>query len=52
MLIAATDLGICSIQFAGSDGELIEGLKREFPFAMRKPYDGGLQAWVAACSRK
>jgi len=52
MLIAATDLGICSIQFAGSDGELIEGLKREFPFAMRKPYDGGLQAWVAALLSK
>src|SRR5579864_8875261 len=32
MLIAATERGICSIQFARSDGELIEGLKREFPF--------------------
>ena len=48
MLIAATDRGICSIQFARSDGELIEGLKREFPFAVRKPDDGGLQTWVAA----
>jgi AraC family transcriptional regulator, regulatory protein of adaptative response / methylated-DNA-[protein]-cysteine methyltransferase len=48
MLIAATDKGICSIQFAGSDGELIEGLKREFPFATRKPDDGGLKAWVTA----
>ena len=46
MLIAATDKGICSIQFAGSDGELLEGLKREFPFAVRKPDAGGLQAWV------
>jgi AraC family transcriptional regulator, regulatory protein of adaptative response / methylated-DNA-[protein]-cysteine methyltransferase len=48
MLIAATDKGICSIQFADSDGELIEGLKREFPFATRKPDEGGLQAWIAA----
>jgi AraC family transcriptional regulator of adaptative response/methylated-DNA-[protein]-cysteine methyltransferase len=48
MLIAATERGICSIQFAHSDGELIEGLKREFPFAARKPDEGGLQAWVEA----
>ena len=48
MLIAATDRGVCAIQFASSDGELIEGLKREFPFAVRKPDEGGLQAWVAA----
>jgi AraC family transcriptional regulator of adaptative response/methylated-DNA-[protein]-cysteine methyltransferase len=48
MLIAATERGICSIQFAGSDGELIEGLKREFPFATRKADDGGLQEWAAA----
>jgi AraC family transcriptional regulator, regulatory protein of adaptative response / methylated-DNA-[protein]-cysteine methyltransferase len=46
MLIAATERGICSIQFAQSDAELIEGLKREFPFAVRKPDEGGLQAWV------
>ena len=52
MLIAATDKGVCSIQFARSDGELIEGLKREFPFAARKPDEGGLQAWVAALLSK
>jgi AraC family transcriptional regulator of adaptative response/methylated-DNA-[protein]-cysteine methyltransferase len=48
MLIAATDRGICAIQFARTDGELMEGLKREFPFAVRKPDDGGLKAWVTA----
>jgi len=48
MLIAATDRGICAIQFARSDGELLEGLKREFPFAGRKADDGGLQSWVGA----
>jgi AraC family transcriptional regulator of adaptative response/methylated-DNA-[protein]-cysteine methyltransferase len=52
MLIAATERGICSIQFAGSDGELIEGLKREFPFAMRKPDEGGLQTWIATLLSK
>ncbi len=52
MLIAATDKGVCAIQFARSDGELIEGLKREFPFAVRKPDEGGLQAWVAALLSK
>src|SRR5258706_16067261 len=33
MLIAATERGVCAIQFARSDGELLEGLRREFPFA-------------------
>jgi AraC family transcriptional regulator of adaptative response/methylated-DNA-[protein]-cysteine methyltransferase len=52
MLIAATDRGVCAIQFARTDGELLEGLKREFPFAARKPDDGGLQAWTAALLSK
>lgn len=46
MLIAATERGICAIQFARSDGELIEGLKREFPFATRKSDQAGLHLWV------
>jgi AraC family transcriptional regulator of adaptative response/methylated-DNA-[protein]-cysteine methyltransferase len=48
MLIAATDRGICAIQFARTDGELIEGLRREFPFAIRKTDDGGLRSWVSS----
>jgi AraC family transcriptional regulator of adaptative response/methylated-DNA-[protein]-cysteine methyltransferase len=52
MLIAATERGVCTIQFAGSDGELLEGLKREFPFAVRKPDDGGLKSWVSALLRQ
>jgi len=32
MLIAATDLGICSIQFAGSDGELNRRLEARVSF--------------------
>jgi AraC family transcriptional regulator of adaptative response/methylated-DNA-[protein]-cysteine methyltransferase len=63
MLIAATERGICSIQFARTDGELMEGLKREFPFASRKrdgnrdenrgdnDAEGGLQSWVSALLR-
>jgi AraC family transcriptional regulator, regulatory protein of adaptative response / methylated-DNA-[protein]-cysteine methyltransferase len=52
MLIAATDKGVCSIQFARSDGELIEGLKREFPFAVRKADKGALQGWIEALLAK
>jgi AraC family transcriptional regulator of adaptative response/methylated-DNA-[protein]-cysteine methyltransferase len=48
MLIAATERGICSIQFARSDGELLEGLRREFPFATRKSDEGGLRSWAVA----
>ena len=51
MLVAATDKGVCAIQFATTDDELIEGLKHEFPFALRKPDQGGLQAWVKPCSQ-
>ena len=52
MLIAATDRGVCAIQFARSDEELLEGLKREFPFAARKADEGGLRAWVEALLSK
>jgi AraC family transcriptional regulator of adaptative response/methylated-DNA-[protein]-cysteine methyltransferase len=45
MLIAATDKGICTIQFADSDEELEHGLKREFPFALRKRDDLAMGSW-------
>jgi AraC family transcriptional regulator of adaptative response/methylated-DNA-[protein]-cysteine methyltransferase len=48
MLIAATERGVCAIQFARSDGELLEGLRREFPFATRKSDEGGLRSWASA----
>lgn len=48
MLVAATERGICAIQFARSDEELIEGLRREFPFAARKADDRGLRSWLGA----
>jgi AraC family transcriptional regulator, regulatory protein of adaptative response / methylated-DNA-[protein]-cysteine methyltransferase len=45
MLIAATDKGICAIQFGDSEEELEHGLKHEFPFALRKRDDAALQGW-------
>jgi AraC family transcriptional regulator, regulatory protein of adaptative response / methylated-DNA-[protein]-cysteine methyltransferase len=45
MLIAATDKGICAIQFADSDEELQQGLMREFPFATRRRDDQAMEEW-------
>ena len=45
MLIAATDKGICAIQFADSDAELEQGLRHEFPFAIRRRSDEAMQTW-------
>jgi AraC family transcriptional regulator of adaptative response/methylated-DNA-[protein]-cysteine methyltransferase len=45
MLVAATDKGICAIQFADSDDELEHGLKHEFPFAARRRDDQAMRAW-------
>ena len=47
MLIAATDRGICAIQFADSDPALQQGLMREFPFAVRRRDDAALAEWKA-----
>jgi len=51
MLIAATDKGICAIQFADSDGELQQGLMREFPFAVRRRDDAALAEWKTSLAR-
>jgi AraC family transcriptional regulator, regulatory protein of adaptative response / methylated-DNA-[protein]-cysteine methyltransferase len=45
MLVAATDKGICAIQFADNDEELEHGLKHEFPFAFRKRDDDFMREW-------
>jgi AraC family transcriptional regulator of adaptative response/methylated-DNA-[protein]-cysteine methyltransferase len=45
MLIAATDKGICAIQFADSDQQLQQGLMREFPFATRRRDDAAMAEW-------
>jgi AraC family transcriptional regulator of adaptative response/methylated-DNA-[protein]-cysteine methyltransferase len=47
VLIAATNKGICSIQFAESDEELEQGLKQEFPFATRRRDDEGMGEFTA-----
>jgi AraC family transcriptional regulator of adaptative response/methylated-DNA-[protein]-cysteine methyltransferase len=51
MLIAATDKGICAIQFADSDAELQQGLMREFPFAVRRRDDAALSEWKNSLAR-
>jgi AraC family transcriptional regulator of adaptative response/methylated-DNA-[protein]-cysteine methyltransferase len=51
MLIAATDKGICAIQFASSDHELQQGLMREFPFATRRRDDQAMAQWSANLTR-
>jgi AraC family transcriptional regulator of adaptative response/methylated-DNA-[protein]-cysteine methyltransferase len=51
MLIAATDKGICAIQFADSDRELHQGLMREFPFAVRRRDDAALGPWRVGLDR-
>ncbi len=51
MLIAATDKGICAIQFADSDAELQQGLMREFPFAVRRRDDEAMAQWKLSLGR-
>jgi AraC family transcriptional regulator of adaptative response/methylated-DNA-[protein]-cysteine methyltransferase len=48
MLVAATDKGICAINFGRSDVELEQGLKREFPFAIWKRDDVSMKTWREA----
>jgi AraC family transcriptional regulator, regulatory protein of adaptative response / methylated-DNA-[protein]-cysteine methyltransferase len=47
MLVAATEKGICAIQFGDTDDELVEGLKREFPFALRRRDDESMRSWTS-----
>ncbi len=51
MLIAATDKGICAIQFADSDQQLQQGLIREFPFAVRRRDDAAMSEWQENLAR-
>ena len=51
-LVAATEKGICAIQFGERDEELVEGLKREFPFAVRKRDDETMRSWTEAVLRQ
>lgn len=51
ILVARTDKGICSIQFAASDEELEQGLRQEFPFANRRRDDQALAPTVQTLMR-
>ena len=51
MLIAATDKGICTIQFADNDEQLLQGLMREFPFATRRRDDAAMAEWRVSLTR-
>jgi AraC family transcriptional regulator of adaptative response/methylated-DNA-[protein]-cysteine methyltransferase len=51
MLIAATDKGICAIQFADSEEQLQQGLMREFPFATRRRDDAAMAEWRVNLTR-
>jgi AraC family transcriptional regulator, regulatory protein of adaptative response / methylated-DNA-[protein]-cysteine methyltransferase len=46
VLVAATDRGVCAVQFGESDRELQRGLREEFPAANIKSAGTSLRAWV------
>jgi len=52
MMVGATDRGLCFVQFADSDSELLELLRREYPLAdiapMGATYPDHFQEWMAA----
>jgi AraC family transcriptional regulator of adaptative response/methylated-DNA-[protein]-cysteine methyltransferase len=55
MMIAATDRGLCFVQFGDTDAALLAGLKREYPAAkfepMREPHHPDFRRWLDALSR-
>jgi AraC family transcriptional regulator, regulatory protein of adaptative response / methylated-DNA-[protein]-cysteine methyltransferase len=52
MMIGATDRGLCFLQFADSDEDLLQMLRAEYPAAvlkpMRKPYPKEFADWMAS----
>ena len=48
MLVAATEKGVCSIQFGSSENELLQSLKREFPLATLRRGEVVLRRWIRA----
>jgi AraC family transcriptional regulator of adaptative response/methylated-DNA-[protein]-cysteine methyltransferase len=47
MLVAATDRGVCAIEFADAKAELVERLKARFPKASFEQGDEMFRQWVA-----
>jgi AraC family transcriptional regulator of adaptative response/methylated-DNA-[protein]-cysteine methyltransferase len=52
MMVAATDRGICSVQFADDEADLLKMLQKEYPQAqpkrMAKPYHPDFARWMSA----
>jgi len=52
MMVAATDRGICSVQFADHEADLLQMLQTEYPQAqlkrMAKPYHPDFARWMSA----
>jgi AraC family transcriptional regulator of adaptative response/methylated-DNA-[protein]-cysteine methyltransferase len=46
VLVAATDRGVCAVQFGETDRQLQRSLREEFPAAEVKPAGADLRAWV------
>ncbi len=55
LLVAATDRGLCFVQFGDSESDLLERLRREYPRATIEKTDAGeseqLRLWLAALRR-
>jgi AraC family transcriptional regulator of adaptative response/methylated-DNA-[protein]-cysteine methyltransferase len=55
LLLAATDRGICHLQFGDGEAQLLEQLAQRFPAAARTPmpqtHAEQFQAWIAALNR-
>jgi AraC family transcriptional regulator of adaptative response/methylated-DNA-[protein]-cysteine methyltransferase len=51
MLVAATDRGLCSVQFGDSNKELLNALREEYPAAelrpLEQPYPESFRRWIA-----
>jgi AraC family transcriptional regulator, regulatory protein of adaptative response / methylated-DNA-[protein]-cysteine methyltransferase len=52
MMIGATNRGLCFVQFADSDEDLLQMLRSEYPAAtlkpMRRPYPKEFESWMTA----
>ena len=56
MMVGATDRGLCFVQFADSERQLLEMLQREYPSArispMGEPYPDQFQDWMTALAEQ
>jgi AraC family transcriptional regulator of adaptative response/methylated-DNA-[protein]-cysteine methyltransferase len=48
LLVAATERGVCNVRIGAAAGEVLSGLREEFPFAALERDDAGLATWAAA----